>query len=221
MIKYINIIKNYTRAVRIFIVIFYCVGIVGFMFPLTNALFVKLIPLALLLSFILLLFFHDTEITKKTLFAFAAIFISAFVVESVGVNTGIIFGQYSYGSGLGLKLFETPLIIGINWLFLVYTSAVVVNRIDTTDLFKIVLASGIMIVYDVVLEQMAPKLDMWYWCNDVIPLQNYIAWLILALLFHTLLKIGCVNIKNRIATLLLVCQFLFFVVLLIASRLII
>lgn len=220
MIKYINIIKSNPRIVTLFIIIFYCVGVAGFILPITTALFIKLIPLALLLSFVLLIFFHDSEITKKHLLTFAAIFICSFTIESFGVNTGIIFGNYTYGEGLGLMLFKTPLIIGINWLFLVYTSAIVLNKVNTTNLFKIILASGIMVVYDVVLEQMASKLDMWHWSNDTIPLQNYIVWFILAILFHSLFKIGHIKLKNRIAAVLLACQFMFFIILLLAIKLI-
>ena len=218
--KYKNIIRNNPTAVNIFIVIFYCVGIAGFILSASNALFLKLTPIALLLSFVLLMFFHETEITKKSLFAYFTIFLTTFAIEAIGVNTGIIFGNYTYGSGLGIQLFQTPLIIGINWVFLVYTTAAVVNKLNVSNFIKIVFASGAMVIYDIVLEQIAPKLDMWSWGNDVIPLQNYIVWFILALLFHTLLKILHIRSKNSFAAIILICQFMFFVVLLGAFKLI-
>lgn len=209
-----NIIKNNPFAVSMFIVIFYCVGITGFLWSATNSLFLKLTPLALILSFVLLLFFNEMKITKKALFAFSVIYFISFAIEAIGVNTGFIFGNYTYSNGLGLKLFETPLIIGINWVFLVYTSATVVNKFKVSNATKIVLASLIMIAYDVVLEQIAPKLDMWYWKDGVIPLQNYFSWFLLALLFHSLLKYLHIQPKNKFAVIILVCQCLFFVVLL-------
>jgi uncharacterized membrane protein len=217
--NYIDKIKQQPKIISLFIIVFYCVGIIGFILPLTHILFVKLIPLALLLSFVLLYFFHNTAITKKELWVFGVIYIIAFAIESVGVNTGLIFGDYTYGSGLGIKLFNTPLLIGLNWIFMVYTSASIVNSTKIPNWLKVVLASFIMIAYDVFLEQMAPQLDMWHWSNGEIPLQNYIAWFILALLFHSLLKIGRINLKNSIAGVLLICQFLFFVVLLLAVNL--
>lgn len=219
MKNYIDKIKQQPKIISLLIIVFYCVGIIGFILPLTHRLFVKLIPLALLLSFVLLYIFHNTAITKKELWVFGVIYIIAFAIESVGVNTGLIFGNYTYGSGLGIKLFKTPLLIGLNWVFMVYTSASIVNTTKIPNGLKVVLASFIMIAYDMVLEQMAPQLDMWHWNNDKIPLQNYIAWFILALLFHSLLKNGRINLKNSIAGVLLICQFLFFVVLLLAVNL--
>jgi len=220
MFKHLISLKQSPQTVNLFIVVFYCVGIAGFIIPATNSLFIKLIPIALLLSFVLLWVFHDTQITQKSLLILSTIFIGGFLIEAVGVNTGLVFGNYTYDTGLGIKIFETPLIIGLNWLFLVYTSTIIVDNIKTTGLIKIVLASGVMVIYDAVLEPMASKLNMWYWENDVIPLQNYIAWFILAFLFHLLIKVGHIKLKNRIAAFLFVCQLLFFVVLYIVSKLI-
>ena len=58
----------------------------------------------------------------KQMLAFFLIFLLGFVVEVVGVQTGLIFGSYSYGATLGVKLFDTPLLIGLNWIFVSYSS---------------------------------------------------------------------------------------------------
>jgi putative membrane protein len=183
------------------------------MVPFTFALFLKLIPLALILSFVLLALFHTSKMELKTLLCFFSIYTIAFIVEAIGVNTGKIFGYYIYGEGLGFKVFQTPLIIGINWLFLVYTTSAVVEKFKLPIFIKIILASTCMLIYDIVLEQMAPKLDMWYWKNETIPLQNYLVWFALALIFHTLLKVLKIKIENKLALLILGCQFLFFLIL--------
>ena len=56
-----------------------------------------------------------------------AVFLIAFAIgfsaELIGVHSGMLFGNYSYGNNLGLKLAEVPLIIGINWGVLAVTSA--------------------------------------------------------------------------------------------------
>ena len=70
-----------------------------------------------------------------------------------------------------------------------------------------------MVVYDIVLEQVAPKIDMWKWDNDFIPLQNYLAWFFIAIAFHSFIKILKVNTENALARLILICQFLFFLIL--------
>ncbi len=133
--------------------------------------------------------------------------------EVTGVNTGLVFGHYKYGSGLGFKLFETPLLIGVNWLFLTYASASMLRGFKVNQNLVVILAPLLMLAYDLVLEQVAPKMDMWAWQNDVIPLQNYVAWFVIAFIFVALLRIFKINLENRISKVLLACQFVFFVIL--------
>jgi putative membrane protein len=92
----------------------------------------------------------------------------------------------------------------------VYTTASVFEKTSVHPGLKIVFASTIMLVYDLVLEQLAPILDMWYWLDDRVPLKNYLAWFVIALIFHSLLKMAHIKIRNRFASFILVCQFLFF-----------
>ena len=210
--------KKRKKETLIFFIIFYIVGIFGILVPATFSIFLKLIPLALLLSFIALVLFYQVQFTNKAGLVFVSIFIIGFVVEMLGVNTKLIFGDYQYGNSLGLKIFKTPLIIGINWLLLVYVTSSILENIKIHNIFKVVLASLIMVLYDVVLEQVAPKLDMWNWNTRAIPFQNYLAWLIIALCFHSIIKLFRVNTQNYLASIILVCQFLFFLVLLICLK---
>jgi uncharacterized membrane protein len=202
------------REVKKFFIIFYVVGIIGMAIPYTLPLFKILTPFALILSFGYLVFFHPTkkDSTSNALFFF--IFLAGLVVEIIGVKTGIIFGGYEYGNSLGIKVFETPLLIGINWLFLVYTTACIVDKTNWHAIVKIVVAASGMLVYDIVLEQVAPKMDMWSWQDNVVPIQNYIAWFVIAAFFHSLLKIFKVKLSNPLAAHIIACQFVFFVVLL-------
>lgn len=217
--QFLDVIRNKPALVKAVIAIFFSVGIAGFLYAPTNSFFIKLIPYALLLNFCLLVLFNETEINKKAILAFVIILCVSFAIEAIGVATGLIFGNYVYGNGLGIKLFDTPLIIAVNWLFMVYTSAQAVKNISVPPHIKSALAAAVMVVYDSILEQMAPKLDMWYWRDDSVPAQNYIAWFALAFLFHLLLNRLHVNIKNKIATMLLISQFLFFVILFFAPKL--
>jgi bisanhydrobacterioruberin hydratase len=159
--------------------------------------------------------FHEAKWELKTLAAFVLVYISGFVIESVGVNTGLIFGEYIYGKTLGYQIFETPLIIGMNWLFLVYVSSSLTERLNSGRFISFLLPPVLMVIYDLVLEQVAPDLGMWNWKNEVIPLQNYIAWFVVAFIF--VLVFGLFNIKtsNKIAPLIFILQFLFFLLLMI------
>jgi putative membrane protein len=212
-IKYVEYIRSKQQFVSAFFIVFYIVGIVGMLLPGTFSLFLKLIPFALLLSFAALPVFHESKMDWKSMLCFLSIFFIAFSVEAIGVSSGKIFGFYKYSNGLGIKIFQTPLIIGINWLFLVYSTSALTEKLQIPVNVKIVLASLAMLVYDMVLEQVAPKLDLWHWKNNVIPIQNYVAWFALAIFFHTVLKILKIHVENKLAFLILVCQFMFFLLL--------
>ncbi|MEE4286708.1 MAG: carotenoid biosynthesis protein [Mariniphaga sp.] len=160
-----------------------------------------------------LIWFHQPKFTKKMLVVFGIIFIFSFLVEAIGVKTGLIFGEYIYGNGLGLKLFETPLMIGLNWLMLIYCTQIIAERISEDQTIRLFFAPFLMVIYDLVLEQAAPLLGMWSWAGGKIPVQNYVAWYLLAFLFHLLLQKTKTEFSNKLAIPVFVIQFLFFVVL--------
>lgn len=205
-------LKSRTKDVIGFIILFYCVGVAGMLIPETFLLFKKLIPVAILLSFLLLIVFHK-DFSAKAIIAFSIVFLSGFFAELIGVKTGAVFGTYYYGESLGLKLWKTPLLIGINWLLLVYLSLSVTEIFRMKAIYQVIIASAIMVVYDLLVEQMAPVLDMWYWADNHPPLRNYIAWFVLAVIFTSVFKLFRVNTKNKLAPVLLICQLLFFAVL--------
>jgi len=213
MINVIKSIQNNPQHVSGFLKIFYIVGIIGIFIEPSSALFISLTPLALILSFGLLLFFHPT-FDLNTIGTFLLIAVFGFITEERGVNTGLIFGNYSYGETLGLKFNNTPLIIGLNWLLMTYITASVVDLFEIRTVFKIIAASTLMVIYDLVLEQVAPLMDMWSWQNNAVPVQNYIAWFVVSLVFHTIFKLRKIDTYNPIAASVLIIQFVFFITLL-------
>ena len=206
---------KWVREIKIFYAIFYLVGVLGLSFPETRPLFIRLVPFALILGFAGVLLFHEAKWNLKTLTAFFLVYISGFVIESIGVNTGLIFGEYIYGKTLGFQIFETPLIIGMNWLFLVYVSSSLTEKINSGKFISFLFPPVLMVVYDLVLEQVAPDLGMWNWKNEVIPLQNYIAWFVVAFLFVLFFRLLNIKTSNKIAPLIFILQFLFFLSLMI------
>ena len=212
MSKYL--LRQKLKSIILF-VFFYTVGVAGIGIPLTQRLFIVLIPYALLLSFIAILLFHKSLHSGNTRFVFFTIILVSYLVEVVGVNSQLIFGKYIYGSGLGLKVFGAPLMIGINWAMLVYCSASIMERFRMPVVLQVIFASILMVLFDIVLEQVAPFLDMWYWNGNSAPLQNYLVWFILALIFHGLVKWKKVKTVNPLASAIFICQFLFFAAILI------
>lgn len=175
--------------------------------------FIGLIPYVLLMSFLVILLFHEGSSVKKTILVLFAICISGFLIEVIGVKTRMVFGNYHYGNGLGIKLLNTPLMIGINWVMLVYCSSSVVERFSIHPVIKIIGASILMLIYDIIVEHIAPVIDMWYWYNNIVPLKNYLAWFFIAVFFQIIVELYSIKIKNQIALIIFVCQTLFFLTL--------
>lgn len=212
-----NKVHNYfvtqQTTIAALLAIFFSVGVVGMLLPATNSYFLQLTPFALLLSFTVLAISDESKQRGKLIAYLLFIYFSSYAIEVAGVHTGLLFGQYSYGDNLGIKLWGTPLIIGANWFFLVYTTAAIFEKINVSSAMKILLASFSMLAYDVVMEQVAPKLDMWSWKQVDVPFQNYFTWFAIAVVFHIGLKLLNIKIKNGLAFAVLVCQFIFFVLL--------
>jgi putative membrane protein len=206
-------LKNHVLEAKVLIIIFYGVGITGISIDYTFPFFQRLIPYALLFSFGMLLFFHLEKLNLKTFLVLSSIFLLGLAIEIAGVSTGIIFGHYEYGDSLGVKIFHTPVIIGMNWLLLTYITSSVFEKFDIRTLVKIFAASCTMLLYDIILEQVAPRLDMWHWKNHSVPIRNYVAWFILALLFQALLKLFNIKTQNPLASTFLIAQLLFFIIL--------
>lgn len=200
-----NRISQYKRM----IISFYLVGLVGILIPFTSDFFISITPFALIFSFILLIIAHN-DFNFKTIIGFTFVFVGGIIIEIIGVNTGTLFGDYQYGHTLGPKIAGTPWIMGLNWILIVYLTYVVAHYFKTTRWMQILIASVLMVIYDFVLEKCAPGLDMWSWNNHVVPLQNYFAWFIFALIFQFAFSILKISAENKLAIILLLSQFIFF-----------
>jgi putative membrane protein len=196
------------QIAKIAIVIWYLVGIAGFLIHPLQPLFQKLTPFGMVMAAALQMFFHEPKNRKSSL-AFLGIVLFGFVVEVIGVNTQAIFGFYIYGNSLGPKLWNTPLIIGFNWLVLVYCITSLASPIRNTWYFPLV-GAATMVAFDWLMEPVAIANDLWYWGSGVIPDKNYIDWFLVSGFLFLLIRILKVEISNRIAGLLLMMQVIFF-----------
>mgnify|MGYP006278546729 CR=1 FL=1 len=204
--------RNRVRYARWLIVIVYLVGWIGLSLPFTRPLFIDLTPLNLLFGGILLTLFHR-DFRRNQFIGFLIVFVGGFLVELVGVQTGLVFGDYHYGSALGLRIGETPLLIGINWLMLIYMIYHFLQDWKISLLLKSFIGAFVMVAYDLLLEPVAPRLDFWYWLDGAIPLQNYLAWWVIAFIFFLVWNAMGIRYKNRIAETLLSMQLAFFLLL--------
>lgn len=210
---------KYRKITFIVIILMYLAGTIGLLIPHTQPYFKLAAPLNLWVSLIVLLFFHQ-DFNKSFIFTAIFIFLAGFFVEVAGVHTGMIFGKYWYGQTLGTQIFKVPLVIGANWLLLVYCSSTGVNTVFSTikhkpfftSLFiQSIIASMLMVGLDYLIEPVAISLDFWHWQLDKIPVQNFQAWFVLSFGFNYLFLNAKFSKANPLALLLLFLQFLFFI----------
>jgi putative membrane protein len=199
----------------IFLYIIFSVGIIGHLYAPLQHLMLLLTPGTLLLTGLVVLFYSYKSSNDKFLLWALITYIITFILEVIGVKTGLIFGEYLYGSTLGVKLFEVPLIIGFNWV-LVILGSISISRLFTSGILLSALISAfIAFVFDLILEPIAIKLDYWTWSEGIIPVQNYAAWFTIALISSLGFSLFKVNVKSNISLHYLAVQFLFFIALLI------
>ncbi|MCE2741469.1 MAG: carotenoid biosynthesis protein [Sphingobacteriales bacterium] len=204
--------SNKEKVLTIALIIFYIIGAVGISIQVD---FARLTPFNLIITGFILFYLHPNKDILFFLNLFF-VFVAAWFLEMIGTNTGIIFGSYKYGDSLGLKLNQTPIIIGLNWIIVAYSSIVCVDAIAKKLNFKIheivgaIIAAIFMVILDVLIEPVAPKLNFWAFENLQVPVQNYTAWFFFGFAFcYWMLKGGLLK-PNPMATKVLAIQALFF-----------
>ena len=165
------------------LLLFYFSGILGILTVVYKDFFLPLTPLNLLITLMVFLVVNR-DFSKHFLILCFLIFTIGFSVETIGVKTGVLFGRYSYGNLFGFRIFETPLIIGINWLFLALSAHGVVQYFSKKWLWLILIPSFLMTGLDYIVEPVAMKLGFWSWENNIIPLQNYVMWFVTSAVIH-------------------------------------
>lgn len=191
------------------LLVMHIAGILGLSNVDSRPFFQLLTPFNLITTAAILLHFEGHKSLKYFCFI-AATFILGFGFEVIGVQTGLIFGNYTYGSTLGLKFLEVPLTIGINWVVLIYLTRGVAEKITSSPFLIILLSSVLMVLLDLLIEPVAVKFDFWQWENGFIPLKNYLGWFGLSCLIQGLgLKLFPKS-NNPLQLRILALEFIFF-----------
>ena len=167
--------------------LFYSVGIIGIYISEFRNQIVALTPLNLLITAVLLIWGNGVY-NSKLIYAVCITILLGYVVEVLGVASGILFGEYQYGQTLGWKLMDVPIIMGVNWLILSFSSLGIIGKITSNSFLKVIMASLIMVVLDVLIEPIAIKLDFWTWADVNVPVQNYIMWFFSALIINSIIQ---------------------------------
>ncbi len=221
-------INKYQVATAIAI-LFHTIGLTGILF-FNRDFFIQTTPFNLLLMFVLLVW---TQFERNTWFwiFLAACVVIGISVEIIGVNTGLLFGNYQYGAALGIKLKNVPLLIGVNWFIIMYCCGVAVHTLlmkiinglpadaaprskNLKALSVIVDGATLAVLFDWLMEPVAVKLNYWIWNgNGTIPFYNYVCWFLVSILLLLVFHFGKFEKQNKFAVNLLLIQVMFFLIL--------
>lgn len=205
----IPIESRYHPAIKTVLVLAYAAGTVGLHLPSLAVYFRPLSPFTLISSLVVLLLFHADWRPAFWIYATLA-FLAGYLIEVIGIHTGLIFGEYAYGRGLGTQVWGVPPVIGINWLILSYCCGSVCDRLRVPVWAKIATASTLMVLLDFLIEPVAVELDFWTWFGQPVPIRNYIGWWLVSASIFSLWYTLPFGKENRLAKWVLALQFLFF-----------
>ncbi|HPF94445.1 MAG TPA: carotenoid biosynthesis protein [Tenuifilaceae bacterium] len=201
--------KRKVLIAQLFIIIGYGISIPGLWMMRENPSAFQLSWIFTTVTLAVLLFFHK-PFNIKFFLALLAVGVVGWAVEAIGTNTALVFGNYSYGQSLGPKIWRTPFAMLINWMISVYLVTMIL-RAKIVNIWRLGFAGAlIMVIYDILLEPVAIRLDMWSWAGGNPPLQNYIAWFVVSFPLVMLLGKYTKGSENPLVPIVLICQLLFF-----------
>jgi len=127
---------------------------------------------------------------KRTSLFFILTSVISYLLEEVGVRTGLVYGAYHYGAQLGPKLGSVPVLIPLAWFMMIYPSWVVsrmlLRGIDPSSVVGLaaqaMVAALVMSAWDAVMDPGMASSGNWVWEHGGayfgVPLRNYLGWLI-------------------------------------------
>jgi putative membrane protein len=205
--------KQYATQILIAIlIIFHTVGLVGLSMPAYREQFLELSFMNLMLSFVVLIASRKEQMNRFLLFL-GICFITGMAVEWIGIHTGLLFGDYQYGSNLGVKLAGVPLIIGVNWGVLSVSACTISELFRLKVIPSAILSAALMTGLDFLIEPVAIVSDYWTWNSSEIPFFNYLCWFLIAIPLHYVYFRWKLVEKNKVAIALFIILALFFIIL--------
>ena len=199
--------ETYKSYFLYFLILVYVSGSIGFV--MNPAFFSPFTPYTLLFTCFVFLI-HIPVADKKFLLAFFTIAFLGYIIEVIGVKTGLIFGKYSYGDGLGIKLLEVPLIISINWAMLICAGIRIVSSIFANKITVFAVAALLVTLIDLLIEQVAPKLDFWQFESGLPGIHNYLGWIGVAFFISYFFYPILIKSNRTVSLIILILQIIFF-----------
>ena len=208
MIKLMGKTFSKDQLMMLFFCIIYLVGIIGFFTPFLRPVFLPMSGLILYLTTIGVIL--SSRQKGKLLLFLSIAFCIGFTSEVIGVQTGILFGDYSYGTNLGFKFLGVPIVIGLLWGVLAVSSASFLAQVPALKKQAPFLAALLMLGIDYIMEPVAIASDFWCWNGAIVPLWNYICWFVIAWILQIILKRGIFVESNKVFNLVFILLTVFF-----------
>lgn len=186
------------------------IGVAGFMIPQTRPFMQQLIWVNLLITMITLFCYHK-KWTREFFFSALLIAFCGYLIEVLGVKTGYIFGYYQYGPALGYALYDTPLMMMVNWLTTIYITRQIAEMIAKDNFMVSVIAALLMVLLDYFIEPFAVNNHLWMWNSGKVPMHNYIGWFVCGLLMQYLFIKAIKYPPNKLALPVYLIQLGFFI----------
>ncbi len=205
------------------------VGLMGMLWLETNW-FARMTPLNLMIMFSLVVWTQSEK--KRNFYIFLVLsFFVGMISEMIGVQTGLLFGNYAYGAILGFQFAEVPLIIGLNWFVVIFSAVATIfyftrligptNKLNAASAECAPIGVNILIgaaflatFFDWVMEPVAVKLGFWTWAGEgQIPVLNYLSWFFISIIMMSIFRFLKIRPDNLFAVHLLLIQMMFFMIL--------
>ncbi len=173
--------------------------------------FVILLPTSTLAFFAFALFHAGATLGWRRAGLFVAITIGvSLLFESVGVQTGWVYGPYTYTGRLGPKLLGlVPVYIPLAWFMMGYCAHSIVDRLAqclplprrwTGDVWVAGTAAVAMTAWDLTMDPLMVAGGHWQWLVEGayfgIPMQNFFGWLITAFTFFFLYRRSARRVRD-------------------------
>ena len=201
--------SNTTSKISVFIIwLFHLCGMVGISYG-NKDFFLAFTPINLFISFVLL-FVNQKQLESKELKSAFLIFFIGMVSEILGVNYGLIFGDYVYLDNLGVKILGVPVLIGVNWIILTFITGSLSSFIFKNKYVSILMGAILMIGLDLFIEPVAPLLGFWIFDLQKVPLQNYLGWFVIGMITQALFQFKIAEKELTFSTHLLIINAIFF-----------
>ncbi len=199
--------ESYKSYFLYFLILVYISGSIGFV--VNSTFFSPFTPYTLLFTCFVFMI-HQPVSDKKYISAFLSIAVLGYIIELIGIKTGLLFGNYSYGNGLGLKLLDVPLIISINWAMLICAGIVTVRKVFRNKFIVISVTALLVTFIDLIIEQVAQKLDFWQFDGGLAGLHNYLGWIGVVVFTSYIFYPAIINGNSKVSSIVLILQIIFF-----------